>query len=69
MKTLKNIKKLEIFFFQKWENMTNQTVNRDVGSFHGEGDAVEGNEEEDEVVKPLLAHQPNAQLPESVVGG
>jgi len=37
---------------------------RDVWSFHGQGDAVERDEQQDHVVEPLLVDKPRTDLPE-----
>jgi len=37
---------------------------RDVWSFHGQGDAIERDEQQDHVVEPLLVDKPRTDLPE-----
>ena len=44
-------------------------LGRDVGPLHGQGDAVESDEEEDRVVEPLLRGEPPTQPPHTVQEG
>lgn len=49
-----------------WQEHSFGAAWRDVRSFHGQRDAVEGDEQQDDVVEPLLVHKPRADLTEPV---